>query len=156
MMFPHSDVASPGIERLDAFMGEWSMEAQFPGGPSSGPLGRTVFEWLPGRQFVLQRWEVPDPAAPDGVAIIGSAEGHDAYFQHYYDSRGVARIYSMTFNNGVWQLLRDTPDFSPLNFAQRFTAKFNADGNTIRGSWESSSDGTSWKHDFHLAYTRLK
>lgn len=115
-----------------------------------------MFEWLPGRRFIVQRWETPDPAAPDGLAIIGCAEGRNAYFQHYYDSRGVARIYSMTFDNGVWQLLRDTPDFSPLDFAQRFTAKFNADADTIDGSWETSSDGMSWKHDFHLIYTKLQ
>jgi hypothetical protein len=151
-----SDLASAALERLDAFIGEWSMEAQFSGGPPTGPLGRTVFEWLPGRRFLVQRWEVPHPAAPDGIAIIGFDVNRDAYFQHYYDSRGVARIYAMTFDGRVWQLLRDTADFSPLDFPQRFTAKFNADNDTIDGSWETSIDGTSWKHDFDLTYTKLK
>jgi hypothetical protein len=151
-----SNLASPSVERLDAFIGEWSMEAQFPDSPSSGPIGRTAFEWLPGRRFVLQRWEVPNPAAPDGVAIIGPAEGRDGYFQHYYDSRGVARSYWMTFDDGVWRLLRGTPDFSPLDFSQRFAARFSADGGTIRGSWEKSTDATNWVHDFELIYTRLQ
>jgi hypothetical protein len=30
--------------------------------------------------------------------------------QHYYDSRGVARIYQMSLNDGGWKLWRD-PDF---------------------------------------------
>jgi hypothetical protein len=150
-----SDAVNPALERLDAFIGEWSMEAQFPGAPPSGPQGRTAFEWLAGRRFLIQRWEVPHPAAPDGIAIIGLDHDPDAYLQHYFDSRGVARIYSMTLDDGAWRLVRDKPDFSPLDFSQRFAARFSADGCTIRGTWESSSDGTNWMHDFELIYTRL-
>jgi len=32
---------------------------------------RTVFEWMAAAQFLIQRWEVPHPDAPDGIAIIG-------------------------------------------------------------------------------------
>ncbi len=131
------------------------MEAQFPGAPPSGPQGRTVFEWLEGRRFLVQRWEVPLPAAPDGIAIIGFDHDTAAYQQHYFDSRGVARVYSMTFDDGAWGLLRDKPDFSALDFYQRFTARFSADGNTIDGTWETAGDGTNWTPDFELTYTRL-
>lgn len=106
---------------LDAFIGKWSMEAQFPGAPPTGPLGRTVFEWLAGEQFLIQRWEVLPPSAPDGIAIIGLDSDSETYSQHYFDSRGVARVYAMTFSDGVWELSRDTRDFSPLSFSQRFT-----------------------------------
>lgn len=150
-----SEPASAALERLGVFVGEWGMEAQFPGVPPSGPQGRTVFEWMAGRRFLVQRWEVPHPAAPDGMAVIGFDHAPDAYVQHYFDSRGVARVYSMTFDNGVWRLLRDKADFSPLDFCQRFTAQFSADDNTIRGTWEASSDGRNWTHDFELIYTRL-
>lgn len=149
------DLASAALERLDAFIGEWTMDARFPGAPPGGPQGRTVFEWLADRRFLVQRWEVPHPAAPDGIAIIGFDHDPDAYRQHYFDSRGVARVYSMTFDDGAWRLLRDKPDFSPLDFSQRFSAQFSADGTTIRGAWETSSDGTHWTHDFELIYTRL-
>jgi len=148
--------AGPALNGLEAFIGEWSMEARFPGSPPSGPQGRTVFEWLPGRRFLIQRWEAPHPAAPDGLAIIGSDPDRKAYVQHYYDSRGVARIYAMTFDDGVWRLLRDTSDFSPLDFSQRFTAEFNLSGDEIHGSWETASDGTNWQHDFELVYARLR
>src|ERR1700722_13518418 len=128
------ELACAALERLEAFVGEWSMEAQFPGLPPSGPQGRTVFEWLAGRRFLVQPWEVPHPAAPDGMAIIGLDPQADGYLQHYFDSRGVARVYAMTFDEGVWGLRRDKPDFSPLDFCQRFGAQFSADGNTIRGA----------------------
>jgi hypothetical protein len=146
---------STALDDLETLVGEWSMEARFPGSPPSGPRGRTVFEWLPGRQFLIQRWEVPHPAAPDGLAIIGSDPEREAYVQHYYDSRGVARVYLMTFGDGVWTLLREEPDFSPLDFAQRFTARLDPADEEIRGNWEIASDDTTWRHDFQLIYTRL-
>jgi hypothetical protein len=42
------------------------------------------FEWLPGERFLIQRWEVPVPEAPDGIAIIGSDPKREGnYLQHY-------------------------------------------------------------------------
>ena len=118
-------------------------------------VARTVFEWLTGQQFVVQRWEVPHPAAPDGIAIIGWDRGKGTYAQHYFDSRGVARLYEMSYADGVWKLWRTVADFSPLDFSQRYTGRFSDDGRTIRGSWESSSDGSRWEHDFELIYTKM-
>jgi hypothetical protein len=56
----------------------------------------------------------------------------------------------------VWTLLRDTPDFTPLAFAQRFTGTFSADGRRINGRWETSQDGSAWALDFHLSYTKVR
>jgi hypothetical protein len=139
------------IERLIPFIGTWTVEAHFQGQPASGTL---VFEWGPGKAFVIQRWGAAPPGAPDALCVIGVDEARQAYRQHYFDSRGVARVYEMRFEDGEWGLIRTTADFTPLEFAQRFTARFSDDLSTIRGSWESSSDGTTWKHDFELIYTR--
>ena len=48
-----------------------------------------------------------------------------------------------------------TPDFSPLDFAQRYTGTFSDDGTTIAGRWEIAHDGSTWEHDFDLTYTRM-
>ncbi len=103
----------------------------------------------------MQRWEVQLPAAPDGIAIIGPDRDGDGYLQHYFDSRGVARLYEMTFGDGVWTLRRDSPDFSPLDFSQRFTGEFSDDGNTIAGRWEIAKGGPNFELDFELTYTRI-
>lgn len=145
----------PAIARLAAFIGTWSMEVDIPGAPSGDVGARTVFEWLPGEQFLVQRWEVPVPAAPDGIAIIGFYPDRELYLQHYFDSRGVARVYEMSFSDGVWKLWRESADFSPLNFSQRFEGTFSDDGQRITGHWESSSDGSSWEHDFNLTYVKV-
>jgi hypothetical protein len=147
------------IERLSPYIGEWRMQAAFPdtvpvATAETQGVARTVFEWLAGRRFVVQRWEVPHPTAPDGIAVIGWEEGKERYVQHYFDSRGVARLYEMSFAGGVWKLWRTAADFSPLDFSQRYSGTFGDDGRTIRGSWESSRDGSHWEHDFELLYTK--
>jgi hypothetical protein len=94
--------------------------------------------------------------APDGVAIIGAdPEREGRFLQHYFDSRGVARIYKMSLGDGLWKLWRDSPDFSPLDFSQRYTGTFTDEDRTISGSWETCHDGTTWEHDFDLTSTKV-
>jgi hypothetical protein len=140
----------PALDRLNPLIGEWSMHTSL--GPA---VGRASFEWALGGQYLLERTGVPDaPEAPDGLAIIG-VDQQGSYLQHYYDSRGVTRLYSMTFEDGTWTLLRDKPDFTPLEFAQRYVGQLGPDGDTIDGRWEISDDGTTWRVDFTLTLRRL-
>ena len=60
----------------------------------------------------------------------------------------------MTFADGVWTLTRESPDFTPLGFRQRFTGTFSEDQNTITGAWESARNDAGWEHDFALTYRR--
>jgi hypothetical protein len=141
-------------EPLAALLGEWTLEASFPQAGPGGVGGRCTFEWMPGERFLVQRWEVDEPDAPDGVAIVGPDPGGTGYRQHYFDSRGVARVYEMSLADGVWSLWRTSPDFSPLGFSQRFEGVFSDDGATIAGRWEICHDGATWEHDFDLTYRR--
>ena len=145
------------ITDLLPFVGRWSMAAHFDNPtPDVEGEARVIFEWMPGEQFLIERWEVPVPEAPDGLAVIGVDPDDDSGFlQHYFDSRGVARIYKMTFGGRAWTLWRDEPDFSPLDFGQRFAATFSDDGATIDGTWEICHDGTTWEKDFDITYSRL-
>jgi hypothetical protein len=143
------------LHALEPLVGEWSMVPTFKGMPPAEAGAPVSFGWLPGGQFLIQRWEVPVPEAPDGIAIIGTdPESQGAYLQHYFDSRGVARVYKMTLDDGVWKLWREEPDFSPLDFSQRYTGTFGNDGKTIAGAWEICRDGKTWEHDFDLTYTK--
>ncbi|MCA1708300.1 MAG: hypothetical protein LC808_35495, partial [Actinobacteria bacterium] len=147
---------SPELTALDLFVGEWSMVARFENMPSAGGDASVVFEWLPGEQFLVERWAISVPEAPDGIAIIGvDPSSERRYLQHYFDSRGVARVYKMTLANQVWTLWREEPDFSPLDFRQRYTGTISDDGQTITGSWEICHDATTWEHDFELSYRKL-
>jgi hypothetical protein len=148
---------SPSTELalLEPLVGEWTIEALFPQLPPTDTRGKVTFEWMTGEEFLIQRWEVPVPEAPDGLAIIGADPGGDNYLQHYFDSRGVARVYAMSLDDGVWKLSRTAADFSPLDFSQRFSGTVSDDGRTIQGRWEICHDGSTWEHDFDIVYTRV-
>jgi len=56
-----TDNRADALARLGVFIGDWSMEARFPGhqpAPSGGPA-RSRFEWALDGQFLLQHTEVP-------------------------------------------------------------------------------------------------
>lgn len=144
------------LKRLEPLVGEWEVEARFSflPGPARGHLS---FTWELGGRFLVERSTIDVPEAPDSVALLSVAEegdGHE-YVQHYFDARGVVRIYRMALREGEWTLLRDRADFTPLPFAQRYTGTFSADGRTITGAWQESTDGgATWRHDFDLVYRR--
>jgi hypothetical protein len=141
---------SADLDRLDALVGDWTLEAGPPGGPPWPGRARASFEWLEGRTFLIQRWTIDMPEAPDGIAIVGAGDEPGTFRQHYFDSRGVHRIYEMTLDGGVWTLARDAPD----PFPQRFTGTFGDDGSTISGRWEKREAGSDWDTDFALTYRR--
>ena len=144
------------LEALAPLVGEWALLAGFGGEPATDVGARVTFEWMPGRRFLIQRWAVPLPEAPDGIALLGADSAREGgYLQHYFDTRGVARVYGMSLEGGVWKLWRDQPDFSPLDFEQRYEGTFSADGTRIDGAWEICHDGETWEKDFDLAYERV-
>ena len=142
---------------LDALIGRWEMEASFaagafgPGTPATTERGGlTTFEWLEGRHFLIQRFVVDHPAAPSGIAIIGPGGLPGTLEQHYYDSRGVARVYQASLDGGTWKLWREAP-----GFWQRYSGVVSDDGTMIAGAWEQSADGLEWERDFGLTYIKL-
>jgi hypothetical protein len=145
--------------RLEALIGTWSMAVVMPGDKRPAELpdlgARATFEWLGDKAFVIERWTVPVPEAPDGLAMIGWDAGRGTFLQHYFDTRGVARVYEMSFANNVWKLERTKPDFSPFEFSQRFTGTLSSDGKRIEGTWEIANDHKTWAKDFDLIYTRV-
>jgi hypothetical protein len=139
------------LAALDLFVGEWIEQVEVPGAPP----GRTFFEWDLKGTVLVQRAISPLPEYPDGLMIISLAP--DGYLQHYFDSRGVARLYRMSLEDHRWTLHRTEPDFTPLEFAQRFVSTITPDGTRIEGRWETSyDDGQTWEVDFPLSYTRVQ
>lgn len=146
-------------DELDALVGQWTMEAGPPDGPKWPGEGRLSFEWLDGRSWLVQRWSVDLPEAPDGIAIIGPRDapvsgeesaGSSELLQHYFDERGVHRVYEMSFADGVWKMWREGEPFD-----QRWEAAISEDGKTIEGRWERTEDG-EWVVDFDATYTRVE
>jgi len=154
---PHAK--HPENERLAPLIGEWNMAMVMPGQPTPEVLpdvgARVTFEWMGDKAFMVERWTVPIPEAPNGLAVIGWDHGRGTFLQHYFDTRGVARVYEMTFEGGVWKMERKKEDFSPFAFSQRFTGTFANDGKRIDGTWEIAKDHKRWEKDFDLIYMRI-
>jgi len=145
----------PHAADLEPLIGSWTVEAEF---PTLGVVrGRTTFDWLLGRRFVLELSEADHPDAPDSYSVLAPDPGRPGgWLQHYFDSRGVVRLYEMSFDGRTWTLTRRTPDFFPLDFAQRFTGDLGDDGDTLNGAWYSAPAGSEdWQLDFRLTYRRI-
>ncbi len=136
------------VDDLAAFVGEWDLEVDLPG--AEDVRGHVVFELM--GDVLVQRTTVPVPQAPDSCCIVVAHDGR--FMQHYFDSRGVARLYEMTFDGRTWTLERTKPDFTPLEFHQRYAGVLAPDHSTIEGEWQSSADGSDWTRDFGLTYRR--
>ena len=77
---------------------------------------------------------------------------------HYFDSRGVKRLFMTALEGSTWTIWRapgedwNGPDGPGFN--QRFIGEISADGNTITGRWERGlgDAGDAWEIDFPMTY----
>jgi hypothetical protein len=148
--FHEPQAQTSALDSLDPLVGAWAMEGSHPFYPEARVSGHATFEWLKGKSFLVQRWDVDNADFPGGIAIIGYDEPTGNFTVRYFDSRGVARLYYMSLHDGIWREWREDPGFS-----QRFSGTFADNGNTIMGRWEKSVDGATWEHDFDLTYRKV-
>lgn len=136
------------LKQFDILVGEWAMVGTHPYFPSA-VQGHSSFKWLiEGGLLVWHfNWERPGP--PSAISVIGHDDAVETYSMLYADERGVARMYQMSLEGGVWKMWRESPGFS-----QRMTGTFSADGNTITCHGELSHDGSRWEQDLAVTYTR--
>jgi hypothetical protein len=111
--------------------------------------GRAKFEWIENGAYLAVRDQVEQGEIPSGMWIVGADDSKAECTSLYYDTRGVRRVYQMTFCDGVWKIWRNAPEFK-----QRFIGKLAPGGRKITGQWEMDADGPGWKKDFELVYRR--
>ena len=148
------NVTGKPLDQLELFIGEWTVEGRHVMLPNAMVHGRSVFEWWGDRTFLVHRSTLDHPDFPNSISVIGATRSDGGLAQHYFDSRGVYRLYDMTFARGVWTLARAA--VSAKDFDQRMHATFSADGNTITSQSEASSPGGhDLKPDFAVTYRRV-
>lgn len=144
---------NPVLEALTPLVGLWIAEIRWSeethkliGGPRSvrTPVS---FNWIEDGSFLVHR--IGTDTSPTARWIIGADESSLDFAVLYSDDRQVSRLYNMSLREGVWKVYRKAPGFH-----QRFTGHFSADQKTIEARWEKSSDGTDWKLDFDITYTK--
>ena len=142
------DERSPELAAFDSLVGEWASEATHPMFPSTVVNGRMTCEWLEGDRFLVQRSTMDHPDFPDAISVIGFVE--DELVSHYFDSRGVFRIYRVAMEDRILRIWRDAPGFS-----QRLEARLSEDGSTLGGTWRLARDDETWDDDLAIEFTRL-
>lgn len=137
------------LKQFDTLLGEWTMVGTHPGLPSA-VHGHSSFEWL--KEGALLVWHFDwehGQGIPSAFSVIGQDDAVGRCSMLYTDERGVARIYQMSLEGGVWKMWRDAPGHS-----QRMTGTFGDDGNTITWRGELSRDGSNWEQDLEVTFTR--
>ena len=142
---------------FEPLIGTWHGEGALPLEPPLRMALETTIERL--GEFVVVR-SVGEPAEmPDSLSIVGGAPDGEAQPMHYFDSRGVQRLYLMELEGSTWKIWR-SPDEDwngpqGPGFDQRFVGRISADGDTIEGRWERGmGDGGGWEIDFPVTYVR--
>lgn len=131
-------------------VGEWTTEGVHPAFPGVVVHGRATVEWLGDEKFVIMRSSVDHPDFPDSVAIIGDTKGLRL---HWFDSRGVHRVYEITITGDTWEAIRHQPA-SAADFSQRIPLSF-ADGDRLMGGTSQvSHDDITWEDDLVITYRR--
>ena len=138
---------SAELAAFDSLIGEWTVEATHPMLPSTVVTGRTTYEWLEGQHFLIQRSTMDHPDFPDSISVVGFVD--DELTGHYFDSRGVFRVYRLAMEGDTLRMWRDHPGFS-----QRLEARLSDDATTLAGVWQLSRDDETWDDDLAITFTR--
>src|SRR5215203_2556239 len=131
------------LRPLDRLVGRWTSEATHPAHQGAVVSGTLSAEWLEGGHFLIIRTRNDHPDFADAISVVGFAdvdrvgEPADATAaqgtqmrMHYFDSRGVSRVYEAGIDADTWRLWRDAPGLS-----QTFVGEFADDGDTVFGLW---------------------
>src|SRR4051795_11862399 len=117
---------NPAVEDLAPLAGRWRIEARFPTDPPVTGAGEVSFEWIEERAFLVQRWRSDEPAAPDGIAVLGFDEaargarpppagrpcsawagGRGVRAARCSCSAGSPRLYRTSLDDGLWRVWRE-------------------------------------------------
>jgi hypothetical protein len=139
----------PEFQGWERLVGTWATEATHPALPDTVVKGQATFEWLEDQRFLIQRSHYDHPEIPDAIAVIGIIDEKPS--MHYFDPRGVHRVFAIDITAETWRFWNDARGFS-----QRFTGTFKNGGDTIAGRGELSRDGTNWEDDLAITYRRVE
>jgi len=142
---------------MDQLIGEWDAAGEMDiGGQKIKVTGHTTIERL--GDFVVLREAVQPREFPDSVLIIGGGKEGEPAPMHYFDERGVHRVYMSTVAEGRWTIWRADESWreSP-GHNQRYVGEISPSGDKITGAWERGlgEAGDQWEVDFTLDYERV-
>ena len=131
------------MSALDRLLGTWEFTMRH-SAVSEPVTGRQRSERVLDGAFVLQHWTYDHPDFPDAMALLSDDRCH------YFDVRGIIRVFDLEVDDAGWSLIRLDDDFS-----QRQTARFDGP-DAMDGAGEVSRDlGVTWQPDFTMTFRRV-
>ena len=129
---------------LDRLLGTWDVTMHH-SAMSEPVAGQQCYERVLDGAFVMVHWTYHHRDFPDAVALL------DERRYHYFDVRGVTRVFDLTVEATGWAMIRRDQDFW-----QRSAGIFqSADAIAVTG--ENSADaGATWQHDFSMTCRRVR
>jgi hypothetical protein len=132
------------MSALDRLLGTWEFTMHH-SAVSETVTGRQRYERVLDGAFVLQHWMYYHPDFPDAMVLLSN----DRY--HYFDVRGITRVFDFEVDEAGWSMIRLDEDFS-----QRSTARFRGP-DAMESTGEVSHDnGVTWQPDFTMTYRRVE
>jgi predicted enzyme related to lactoylglutathione lyase len=145
-------------------VGHWRTEGHVIGDDPVPITGTDVYEWLPGRHFLVHHVDVM--VGDEHVQAIELIGGHDpatdSFTAQAYDHTGAVTTMRVGVDPaGVWHFsggadvagsARTTG--APDEGAVRSTLTLAADGRSMRALWERADDGVVWEPWMDMRFTR--
>lgn len=129
---------------LDTLLGTWDFTMRHSLVPEP-VTGRWRFARVLDGAYVQLDWTYDHPDFPDAIALL------DGRGFHYFDVRGITRVFDLDVSDQGWSVVRRDPDFW-----QRGSATF-VGADAMEGTWEISRDGgVTWEHDSSVSYLRVQ
>lgn len=139
---------NPAIEALDVLVGNWRItlsDAWFLESRDVRQYGHATVRWL-GEAFIELVGDMG--GQPTWHFVFGRSDANDQLVALYHDPRPTSRVFRMSWEDGVWRMWREDPDFH-----QRLVATVTPD--RIQMQVDASEDaGTTWRKDFDLTFDR--
>jgi hypothetical protein len=139
------------LAALEPLIGQWEYtmyNAWFLESMDTKVKGFTTIERLHD-SFVVIRSSNADKK-PEDIWVIGYSDPQKKYQMFYYDQRGVARIFNMTFDGKRLFFSREDEDFY-----QRMTIDIKSDC-LHSEAWASEDKGKTWRKDLEMTLKRLE
>ena len=146
------------MQAFEPLVGGWHGEGTIPIDPPVTITVEAVIERMGAWLILRSTSEIGE--VPDNLSVIGGAPDGEPQPMHYFDARGVKRLFRTTMRSSTWTIWRSPdedwngPDGPGFN--QRFIGELSADGTRIDGRWERGMGdaGDQWELDFPILYTR--
>lgn len=132
------------MESLNPLAGSWKSEGETVDDPVVRIEGSDVYEWLPGRHFLVHHVDVTvDGQRYQALEVFGAEA--DAVVARAYDSNGETGTMTVEVDGGGVVTLT-----GPSTRARLVVAD---DGGSMAARWDRLDDG-DWRHWMEMRFTR--